>query len=58
MNPVFDSFKRYGYYVTPTNDTIYKDDFKGVWVAGDIPPLTWDFENLHARPAQQLKDKG
>lgn len=58
MNPVFDSFKRRGYYVTPTNDTIYKDDFKGVWVAGDIPPLTWDFENLHARPAQELKEKG
>ncbi len=34
MRPVTDSFKERGYYVTPTNDTIFKDDFKGVWVAG------------------------
>lgn len=58
MAPVFDSFKKYGYYVTPTNDTIYRDDFKGVWVAGSVAPLTWDFENLYGKADRKLSDKG
>lgn len=58
MRPVLDSFKERGYYVTPTNDTIFKDDFKGVWVAGSVEPLTWDFENLYGKHDQKLKDRG
>ncbi len=58
MNPVLDSFKKRGYYVTPTNDTIYKDDFKGVWVAGSVDPLSWDFENLYGKHDRKLKDRG
>ena len=58
MNPVLDSFKKRGYYVTPTNDTIFKDDFKGVWVAGSVEPLTWDFENLYGKHDQKLNDRG
>ncbi len=58
MRPVLDSFKGKGYYVTPTNDTIFKDDFKGVWVAGSVEPLTWDFENLYGKADRKLKDRG
>ena len=58
MNPVLNSFKKQGYYVTPTNDTIYKDDFKGVWVAGSVDPLSWDFENLYGKHDRKLKDRG
>ncbi len=56
MTPVLKSFKERGYYVTPTSDTIYKHDFKGVWVAGSVNPLTWDFENLYGKHDQKLKD--
>ncbi len=56
MTPVLKSFKERGYYVTPTSDTIYQHDFKGVWVAGSVNPLTWDFENLYGKHDQKLKD--
>ncbi|MDE6458628.1 MAG: hypothetical protein K2L31_08545, partial [Muribaculum sp.] len=58
MQPVLNSFKERGYYVTPTNDTIFKDDFKGVWVAGSVEPLTWDFENLYGKHDRKLNDRG
>ena len=52
--PLVKSFKEKGLYVTATNDTIYADDFKGIWVAGDIDPLTWDFDNLYGKDKQKL----
>lgn len=56
MSPVLESFKKRGFYVTPTSDTIYKQDFKGVWVAGSVNPLTWDFENLYGKHDRKLRD--
>ncbi|MCC8037130.1 MAG: hypothetical protein LIP02_03205 [Bacteroidales bacterium] len=58
MRPVLRSFKQLGYYVTPTSDTIYADDFKGVWVAGSVEPLSWDFENLYGKDDRKLVDRG
>ena len=58
MRPVLRSFDKYGYYVTPTLDTIYADDFKGVWVAGSVEPLNWDFENLYGKHDRKLRDRG
>lgn len=52
--PLVKSFKEKGLYVTNTNDTIYADDFKGIWVAGNIDPLTWDFDNLYGKDMQKL----
>lgn len=52
--PLVKSFKEKGIYVTNTNDTIYADDFKGIWVAGNIDPLTWDFDNLYGKDLQKL----
>ncbi len=54
MSPVLDSFKENGYYVAAGNDTIYADDFKGVWIAGSVVPLNWDFENLYGRNDRKL----
>lgn len=58
MRPVLRSFRAKGYYATPTGDTIYADDFKGVWIAGSAEPMTWDFENLYGRDGQRLTDRG
>ncbi|MDD2960840.1 MAG: hypothetical protein PHR45_02010 [Muribaculaceae bacterium] len=55
MAPVFEGFSKKGFYVTPSNDTINSADFKGVWIAGSVEPLTWDFDNLYAK--DQLKFK-
>ena len=55
VTPLIKSFKEKGIYVTNTNDTIYADDFKGIWVAGNIDPLTWDFDNLYGKDKQKLQ---
>ncbi|TLX74981.1 glycogen debranching protein [Labilibacter sediminis] len=46
MSPVFNAFEKMGYFEDLNGDKIYKDDFKGVSVAGNIVPLNFDFENL------------
>lgn len=58
MKPILSSFQENGFYITPTNDTIYKEDFKGVWIAGGSEPLTWDFENLYGKEDRKLKPIG
>ncbi|NME67591.1 alpha-L-rhamnosidase-related protein [Flammeovirga aprica] len=55
MSPVLNAFKEKGYYEDLHGDKIYKDDFKGVFIAGGSAPLRWDFENLSER--EQLQDK-
>lgn len=57
MREVLDAFKTKGYYTTYNGDKIYKQDFKGVYVAGNTPPLIWDFNNLVNHPELQLSDK-
>lgn len=56
MNPMLRSFAEKGSYTTPTGDIIYKNDFKGVYIAGSSEPLTWDFENLYGKPEMTLSD--
>ncbi len=58
MRPVLKSFKETGIFVTETGDTIFGDDFKGVWIAGSVEPLSWDFENLYGKHDRKLKDRG
>ncbi len=58
MRDMLTSFKSNGYFVTATSDTIYSDDFKGVWIAGTVAPLTWDFENLYGKHDRKLVDRG
>lgn len=58
MRPILRSFKERGYYATATGDTIYSDDFKGIWIAGSVDPLSWDFENLYGKHDRKLTDRG
>ncbi|MCP9750998.1 trehalase family glycosidase [Ferruginibacter sp. HRS2-29] len=57
MREVMTAFKKDGYYTTFKGDKIYKDDFKGVFVAGPTSPMTWDFDNLHNTPQLKLQDE-
>lgn len=58
MRPMLDAFKKTGIFVTATGDTIFSDDFKGVWIAGSVEPLSWDFENLYGKHDRKLVDRG
>jgi len=56
MNGVLDAFKTQGYFTTFKGDKIYKEDFKGLYVAGNTLPMIWDFDNLHTKEGLQLTD--
>lgn len=57
MRSVLNDFKTKGYYTTFKGEKILKEDFKGVYVAGNAYPLNWDFEGLRTNPAVTLADK-
>ena len=57
MREVLNAFKTQGYYTTFKGDKIYKEDFKGIYVAGNTEPMTWDFDNLVNHSKLQLKDE-
>jgi hypothetical protein len=56
MRPVLKAFKEQGYYTCFNGEKIYKNDFKGVFVAGNTAPMIWDFNNLVNHPELELKD--
>lgn len=56
LKPVLDAFATQGYYTSPTGDKIFKEDFKGVYIAGGTAPLSWDFDNLGGKESAELKD--
>ncbi|MES2847588.1 MAG: glycogen debranching protein [Bacteroidota bacterium] len=56
MNAVLNDFRSKGYYTTFKGDKIYKEDFKGLFVAGNTLPMDWDFDNLHNKEGLELKD--
>lgn len=57
MRDVLDAFAKNGYYKTFNGEKIYREDFKGVYIAGSAAPLTWDFDNLVHYPHLQLHDE-
>lgn len=57
MREVLDDFEKQGFYTLYNGERLYRDDFKGVYVAGNQPPLSWDFNNLNAQPGLQLTDE-
>lgn len=57
MRKVLNDFKTKGYYTSFNGKKIYKEDFKGVYVAGSAAPLIWDFDNLVHHPELQLHDE-
>lgn len=56
MNAVQNDFKTKGYFTTIKGEKIYKEDFKGLYVAGNTLPMIWDFDNLHNKEGLELKD--
>jgi len=50
------SINEKGYYQTINGDKIYKQDFKGIFIAGPSAPMTWDFDNLVNHPDLKLND--
>lgn len=56
MRHVLKDFEEKGYYETFNGEKIFKEDFKGVWIAGGTRPLMWDFDNLTNHSELQLKD--
>jgi hypothetical protein len=56
MNGVLNEFKERGFYTAYNGTKIFKSDFKGVFVAGSINPLIWDFDNLANHQELQLQD--
>ncbi|WP_245849722.1 alpha-L-rhamnosidase-related protein [Hymenobacter crusticola] len=56
LRPVLAAFKQQGYYTLYNGDKLYQQDFKHVFVAGSVAPLSWDFDNLVNKPELELKD--
>lgn len=42
IDAIKKSFNDKGYFVTPTHDTIYSQDYKGVWITADVAPIDFD----------------
>lgn len=57
MRHVFEEFDKQGFFTTFDGSKIYKQDFKGVFIAGGTAPLVWDFDNLVNFPQLELKDQ-
>ncbi|MDP2238406.1 MAG: hypothetical protein Q8J88_18405 [Bacteroidales bacterium] len=56
MRHVFEAFETDGYFTFFNGDRLYKEDFKGVFIAGGTSALSWDFENLLNNDGYKLKD--
>ncbi|MBY0481783.1 MAG: hypothetical protein K2Q21_10530 [Chitinophagaceae bacterium] len=53
---ILNQFANKGYYTCFNGTKIYKQDFKGIYIAGGTLPMIWDFDNLIHRDALLLKD--
>lgn len=56
MKEVLKQLNEKGFYTCYNGTQIFKQDFKGVFIAGATLPMTWDFDNLHQRKELQLQD--
>lgn len=56
FSSVLKAFVDKGYYDDVTGNRIYKADFKGLYIAGDTYPLSWDFENLAGNEQLKMQD--
>jgi hypothetical protein len=56
MRKVFRDFESKGFFESANGSRIYKNDFKGVYVAGGTSPMTWDFDNLQHFKNLELHD--
>lgn len=56
FSSVLKAFEDKGYYDDILGNRIYKGDFKGLSIAGDTYPLSWDFENLAGNEKLMMED--
>ena len=56
MRAVLKQLDQLGYYTCFNGTKIYKQDFKGVFVAGGTLPMIWDFDNLVNHDNLKLTD--
>jgi len=56
LREVLGEMKFKGYYTAFNGDKIFKEDFKHVYIAGAVAPLSWDFDNLYQKSELELKD--
>ncbi|MDP3148875.1 MAG: glycogen debranching protein [Ignavibacteria bacterium] len=57
MRKLLKDFNEHGYYELFNSEKFYKKDFNGVFVAGNIEPLSWDFQTLGTKKQFQLTDE-
>lgn len=56
MRKVMDDFNSKGYFVTKTGAKIKKEEFNGVFVAGNTQPLSWNFAQLSDHSELRMED--
>ncbi|KAA5543489.1 alpha-L-rhamnosidase-related protein [Adhaeribacter rhizoryzae] len=56
LREVLTSFQQKGFFTTYNGTKIFRHDFKGVFVAGSVPPLSWNFDRLGFQKDVQLHD--
>jgi Bacterial alpha-L-rhamnosidase 6 hairpin glycosidase domain len=56
FSKVLKAFRENGYYDDILGNRIFAGDFKGLYIAGDTYPLSWDFENIAGNPQLKMKD--
>lgn len=49
LSPLMEQFEKQGYYLGSDGQKVMKQDFKGVCLAGNQLPLSWDFVNLDSK---------
>ncbi len=56
FSKVLKAFRETGYYDDILGNRIFAGDFKGLFIAGDTYPLSWDFENIGGNPQLKMED--
>jgi hypothetical protein len=56
LSSVLGAIREKGFYDDLQGNRIYKEDFKGLYIAGDTYPLSWDFENIPGNPMLRMED--
>ncbi|MFZ5941710.1 MAG: MGH1-like glycoside hydrolase domain-containing protein [Bacteroidota bacterium] len=58
FNPVLKAFREKGWYETWDGSRIAAEDFKGIYIAGALKPLSWDFVNLGGNGLEMKDEDG
>jgi len=53
---VLKSLKEHGYYQTYTGSRITRESFEGIFIAGAVEPLSWNFGEIQKNPDYKMED--